>query len=153
MRFRVEYALAWCVMKAIGVLPRPLARAVGIALGQFLYLLHGKLRRVGTRNLAMAFPEKSNGERRRIVRGVFTSLGRQFAEVCLFPRYSPENVSQVVIYDGKGERLFVSVVEAPNRAVAKMMILSQLCRNFATAPLIERIGKLVICQEGTNAGP
>ena len=58
---------------------------------------------------------------------------------------------QVAIYDGKGERLLVSVLEAPNRAVAKMMMLSQLCRNFATAPLIERIEKVVICQEGTNA--
>ncbi len=48
----------------------------------------------------MAFPEKSKKERRRIVRGVFSSLGRQLAEVCLFPRYTPENVSRVVIYDG-----------------------------------------------------
>jgi len=58
---------------------------------------------------------------------------------------------QVAIYDGKGEQLLVSVVEAPNRAVAKMMMLSQLCRNFATAPLVERIEKVVICQEGTKA--
>ncbi len=100
MRFRLEYALAWCVVKAIGMLPRPLARAVGIVLGQLLYVLHGKLRRVGMRNLALAFPDKGKNERRRIVRGVFTSLGRQFAEVCLFPHYTPENVSQVVIYDG-----------------------------------------------------
>jgi KDO2-lipid IV(A) lauroyltransferase len=100
MRFRVEYALVWCVVKAIGVLPRPLARAGGILLGQTLYLLHGKLRRVGMRNLALAFPEKGKHEHRKIVRGVFTSLGRQFAEVCLFPSYTSENVSQVVIYDG-----------------------------------------------------
>jgi len=39
-------------------------------------------------------------ERRRILRGVFISLGRQLAEVCLFPRYTRENVSKVVIYDG-----------------------------------------------------
>ena len=58
---------------------------------------------------------------------------------------------QVAIYDGKGEQLLVSVLEAPNRAVAQMMMLSQLCRNFATAPLVERIEKVVICQEGTNA--
>jgi KDO2-lipid IV(A) lauroyltransferase len=52
------------------------------------------------RNLAMVFPEKSETERRRIVRAEFTSLGRQLAEVCQFPRYTPENVEQVVIYDG-----------------------------------------------------
>jgi len=100
MRFRLEYAVVWCVVRSIGVLPRPLARAGGIGVGRVTYLLHGKLRRVGMRNLGMAFPEKSTRERRRILRGVFTSLGRQLAEVCLFPRYSCENVSRVVIYDG-----------------------------------------------------
>jgi Kdo2-lipid IVA lauroyltransferase/acyltransferase len=100
MRVRLEYALVWCVVKTIGALPRPLARAVGIALGRTIYLLHGKLRRVGMRNLVLAFPEKSAGERRKIVRRVFTSLGRQFAEVCLFPRYTRENVNRTVTYDG-----------------------------------------------------
>lgn len=100
MRFRLEYALVWCVVKSIGLLPRPLARAVGISIGQLTYLLHGKLRRVGMRNLTMAFPQKSPRQRRKILRGVFTSLGRQLAEVCLFPRYTPENLSGVVIYDG-----------------------------------------------------
>ena len=100
MRFRLEYALAWSVVKAIGALPRPLARLVGIAVGQLLFLLHGKLRRVGMRNLALAFPDKTPGERRKILRGVFTSLGRQFAEICLFPRYTKDNVSKIVTYDG-----------------------------------------------------
>ena len=100
MRHRLEYALAWCVVKTIGALPRPIARLVGVTLGQLIYLLHGKLRRVGMRNLALAFPEKTPGERREIVRRVFTSLGRQFAEVCLFPTYTSENVSRTVAYDG-----------------------------------------------------
>jgi Kdo2-lipid IVA lauroyltransferase/acyltransferase len=100
MRHRLEYALAWCVVKAIGALPRPVARFVGVSLGQLIYLLHGKLRRVGMRNLALAFPEKTTNERKKIVRNVFASLGRQFAEVCLFPKYTSENVSRTVGYDG-----------------------------------------------------
>ncbi|HMK23217.1 MAG TPA: lysophospholipid acyltransferase family protein [Terriglobales bacterium] len=100
MRFRLEYALAWCVVRLIGALPRPLARAAGIGLAQLIYLLHSKLRRVGMRNLQLAFPEMSTLDRRKLVRKVFTSLGRQFAEVCLFPRYTAENVSDAVIYDG-----------------------------------------------------
>ena len=39
-------------------------------------------------------------ERRRILRGEYFSLGRQLAEFCLFPSYTRENVSIVVIYDG-----------------------------------------------------
>ncbi len=100
MRQRLEYAAAWPFIKLLGILPRPLARAVGISLGRIFYLLHFRLRRVGMRNLALAFPEKSAAERARILRGEFTSLGRQLAELCQFPRYTRENVEQVVVYDG-----------------------------------------------------
>jgi KDO2-lipid IV(A) lauroyltransferase len=100
MRQRLEYALAWLIVKFIGALPRSLARGAGIALAWTVYWLHLRLRRVGMRNLALAFPEKTRHERARILRGVFTSFGRQLAEVCLFPRYTPENVGKVVIYDG-----------------------------------------------------
>jgi KDO2-lipid IV(A) lauroyltransferase len=100
MRQRLEYALAWLIIKFVGALPRSLARAAGILLGWAVYLLHIRLRHVGRRNLALAFPEKSQHERARILRGVFTSFGRQLAEVCLFPKYTRENVSEVVVYEG-----------------------------------------------------
>jgi len=100
LRYRLEYALAWVLIKLVGALPRPLARAAGISIAWIVYLLHRKLRRVGMRNLELAFPEKSRRERKRILRGVFTSLGRQVAEVCLFPKYTRENVSKVVVYEG-----------------------------------------------------
>ncbi|MDP9162209.1 MAG: lysophospholipid acyltransferase family protein [Acidobacteriota bacterium] len=100
MRQRLEYALARLIVKSIGALPRPLARAAAIALAWKVYCLHVRLRRVGMRNLELAFPEKTQRERARILRGVFTSLGRQLAEICLFPKYTRENVSDVVVYDG-----------------------------------------------------
>jgi KDO2-lipid IV(A) lauroyltransferase len=100
MRRELEYAAAWPFIKILGALPRPLSRAFAIGLAQLVYLLHGRLRRVGMRNLALAFPGKNLPERKRILRGEFTSLGRQLAEVCLFPRYRQENVEQVVVYDG-----------------------------------------------------
>jgi len=100
MRQRLEYAFAWLIIKFIGWLPRPLARAAGIALGRIVYFLHSRLRRVGMRNLKLAFPGKTRHERARILRGVFTSLGRQLAELCLFPSYTLDNVGRVVVYDG-----------------------------------------------------
>jgi Kdo2-lipid IVA lauroyltransferase/acyltransferase len=100
MRQRLEYAAAWPFIKILGILPRPLARAFGISLGWMVYALHVRLRRVGMRNLELAFPEKTVAERARILRGEFTSLGRQLAEVCQFPRYTLENVDDVVVYDG-----------------------------------------------------
>jgi Kdo2-lipid IVA lauroyltransferase/acyltransferase len=100
MRRKLEYAAAWPFIKILGILPRSLSRAFAIAISLVVYLLHGKLRRVGMRNLEMAFPEKSEAERARILRGVFVSLGRELAEMCQFPRYTLENVDEVVVYDG-----------------------------------------------------
>lgn len=100
MRRKLEYAAAWPFLKIMGILPRPLARAFAIAIAWLVYLLHFRLRQVGMRNLAMVFPEKTETDRRRILRGVFTSLGRQLAELCQLPRYTPQNVDEVVVYDG-----------------------------------------------------
>jgi KDO2-lipid IV(A) lauroyltransferase len=100
MRRKLEYAAAWPFIKILGLMPRRLSRAFGIGLGRAVYLLHVRLRRVGMRNMELAFPDKTEAERAVILRGVFTSLGRQLAELCQFPKYTPENVEQVVVYDG-----------------------------------------------------
>lgn len=100
MRQRLEYALAWPFFTTLRLLPRPLARAVGISIGYLIYFLYGRLRQVGMRNLELAFPEKSRHERARILRGEYTSLGRQLGEVCQFPKYTLKNVNNVIVYDG-----------------------------------------------------
>src|SRR5215813_4857076 len=100
MRRKIEYWAAWPFLKIIGIVPRPVSRAFAIAIAQTVYLLHFRLRQVGMRNLQMVFPEKTEAERKKILRGVFTSLGRELAELCQFPRYTLENIDQVVVYDG-----------------------------------------------------
>jgi KDO2-lipid IV(A) lauroyltransferase len=100
MRHRLEFALVWPVVKILGALPRPLARALGLLLAGAVYHLHGRLRKVGLRNLEIAYPEMAAAERRKIVRGVFVSLGRQLAEFCRFPSYTRDNVAQVAVYEG-----------------------------------------------------
>ena len=100
LRHQLEYAPVWLAVHGIGMLPRPLARASGILLGYVTYLLAGRLRRVGMQNLVLAFPEKTAAEKKRILRGVYRSLGRQLAEFCLFPRYTRENTKNLFSYDG-----------------------------------------------------
>ena len=99
MRRKLEYAAAWPFLKIMGILPRRLARGVAIGIAQLVYVFHVRLRQVGMHNLEMVFPEKSIAERKKILRGVFTSLGRQLAELCQFPRYTPQNIDEVVVYD------------------------------------------------------
>ncbi len=100
MRHQLEYALLWVVVRTLGLLPRWAARAVAIGLALVVYRMYGRLRRVGMHNLELAFPVMEHVKRRKILRGVFVSLGRQLAEFCRFPSYTRENVGRVVIYDG-----------------------------------------------------
>jgi len=100
MRHRLEYLPVWLTAKFFGLLPRPVARAFGITIGLLAYMFYPRLRRVGMRNLAIAFPDKTSKEKKRILRKVYRNLGRQMAEFCLFPRYTPENVDKIATYDG-----------------------------------------------------
>lgn len=98
----IEYALARCLISGIGLLPRPAALALGLTMGRLAYLVPGNLRRTGDRNLKLAFPELTDRERRRILRGCFASLGRLLAEFSQFPRATPEKLRQLIEYDQVG---------------------------------------------------
>ncbi len=100
MRHRLEYVPVWLLLRVIGALPRAWSHRIGIAFGELVYRLHPKLRRVGLRNLEIAFPKMPRVERERILRGVFRSIGRQLGEFCRLPRYTAENVSKFVAYHG-----------------------------------------------------
>jgi KDO2-lipid IV(A) lauroyltransferase len=100
MRHKLEYAPVWLVLKVMGILPRWLARFCGISIGCLVYVAHRRLRRVGLRNLQMAMPEKSLRERKRIVRGVFRTLGRQLADFCQLPSYTRNNIDSLAVYSG-----------------------------------------------------
>ena len=100
MLYKLQYVPVVLLVRFIGMLPRSLARGVGLIIGGIVYHLHPRLRRVGMRNLEMAFPDKPLAERRKILRGVYVSLGRLLAEFCRFPRYTPANVSKVAVYQG-----------------------------------------------------
>ncbi len=100
MRHRLEYAPVRVIVRIFAVLPRPVARGLGIALAHLMRLLHRRLWQVGMRNLKLAFPEKPNAERKRILRGVYTSLGRLLAEFTKFPEYTKDNVKRIAVYEG-----------------------------------------------------
>ncbi len=86
MGYRLQYWPVALLVRLMGLLPRPMAHGIGIMIGGLVYYVHPRLRRVGRRNLEMALPEKTAAERRKILRGVYVSLGRLLGEACLFPR-------------------------------------------------------------------
>jgi KDO2-lipid IV(A) lauroyltransferase len=91
MKEKLEYWLVVAVARCLGRLPRGVARGVGAMLGFLVYAAMGRLRRVGVRNLELAFPKASSKAREKILRGVYRSLGWQLVEFCRMPRYTAEN--------------------------------------------------------------
>ena len=91
MREKLEFWLVLIVARPLGWLPRGAARLVAGMIAWVAYCMLGRLRSVGERNLALAFPELSSKSRRAELRGVFRSLGRQLAEFCRMTRYTAEN--------------------------------------------------------------
>ena len=100
MRENLEYALVSAFLHALGALPRPLSHAAGIGIGICAYALMGRLRKVGMRNLQIAFPDMPASQRRKLIFQLFVGFGRHLSEFSLLPRYSRENAREVATYDG-----------------------------------------------------
>ena len=100
IRHRLEYGLAWSVLKALGALPHRLARAACAVLAALSYWFWPRLRRVGHLNLRMAFPDWTPRQRRRMLFGLFRNFGRMLADFAHFPRWNHQNIERLIIYDG-----------------------------------------------------
>ncbi len=59
-----------------------------------------RLRKVGFRNLEIAFPTMAGEERERILRKLYRNLGWLLAEFCLMPDYTAEEASKFIRYEG-----------------------------------------------------
>jgi KDO2-lipid IV(A) lauroyltransferase len=95
-----EYAAVWVVLKGLGVLPRPVARSFAAGVARILYALRPKLRRTAQVNLKIAFPEWSDTQRDHVIRGMVRNLGWMAAEFARMPKYSKENIEEIVVLDG-----------------------------------------------------
>jgi KDO2-lipid IV(A) lauroyltransferase len=96
----LEYAAVRLLLGALELLPRGVAVALGRGMGHAAYAIAGSLRRTGLRNLQLAFPEMGEGERRRTLRRSMVGLGRQLGYFSHFPRMKPEDLRDLVEYDG-----------------------------------------------------
>jgi Kdo2-lipid IVA lauroyltransferase/acyltransferase len=92
MRRRLESALARMLISLVRMMPDSMVRATGTAIGLAFYALDRAHRRIAERNLAAAFPVRSEAERRAIVRAAFTHFGRLALEVLKFGTLSPEQM-------------------------------------------------------------
>ncbi len=94
-----EYAVFRAVLALFTVVPRPWAFRLGARLGELFYILDRRHRAIALLNLQLAFPEKSEQERRVILRRSCRNLGRVAAEWCHLGSLDTESVRQYVTID------------------------------------------------------
>ncbi|MBK8465347.1 MAG: lysophospholipid acyltransferase family protein [Chloracidobacterium sp.] len=99
MQIWVEYAVARSVLGFLRILPNDAANRVGISAGRLTFHLLRKLRNTGLRNLELAFPEKHEAERQKILKAAFQNLGRVMATVSKFGELTAENITDMIEYD------------------------------------------------------
>ncbi len=75
-------------------LPLATGLRLGAAVGELLYLLDSRDRRIALINLRIAFPEKAAVEHRRILRASCRNLGRMAVEFCHLPDLHSDDVHQ-----------------------------------------------------------
>jgi KDO2-lipid IV(A) lauroyltransferase len=100
MKEWLEYASVWLVLKTLGALPRPLARAFAASVTSLLFALQPKLRKTAEFNLRLAFPDWTDARRKDVTRGMVRNLGWMAAEFARLPRLTKENIVDVVVLDG-----------------------------------------------------
>jgi KDO2-lipid IV(A) lauroyltransferase len=100
LRQALEFGLAWLFIHLLRALPRRMARAAGAAIAAIAFVSMGRLRRVGRRNLEMAFPALPAAEREAILRQEYRHLGWLLGEFCQMSTYTQEYASRFIRYQG-----------------------------------------------------
>ncbi len=100
IRNGLEYCVALVAVKSLEYSPSPIAFWLGSRYASLLDLAVPRLRRVALRNLSLAMPQLTDPERRRIVDGVFCSIGRLLVVFARFPRIRRDSLSRWIRLEG-----------------------------------------------------
>lgn len=100
MKEQLQYAIAWLFVKTLGVLPRSLARILAASAVRLLLVFLPRMRKTAEWNLRLAFPEWGDAQRRKVLIGMARNLGWMAVEFARLPKYTSENIEDVVILDG-----------------------------------------------------
>jgi KDO2-lipid IV(A) lauroyltransferase len=101
MKAQLEYLIVRGLIAVVSVMPDSLVRGCGTLLGLTFYTVDRAHRRIAERNLAAAFPARSEPERRAIARATFKHFGRLLFELLKFSTLSHEQMLARVEFDGE----------------------------------------------------
>jgi KDO2-lipid IV(A) lauroyltransferase len=99
-RNAVEYGITRVVVCSLAAAPPGLAYRVARFYAGLLDRFVPRLRQSAMRNLELAFPEWTPGQRKRVVSGVFDSIARLLMVFVRFPSIHKDNVGEWIRYEG-----------------------------------------------------
>jgi KDO2-lipid IV(A) lauroyltransferase len=100
MREWFEYAAVWVILRALGAMPRRVARAFAAFVTSVLFFLLSRFEKTADFNLRFAFPDWTEAQRKNTTRKMVRHLGWMAAEFAHFPRLTRENIDKVVVLEG-----------------------------------------------------
>ncbi|MGE3345325.1 MAG: lysophospholipid acyltransferase family protein [Vicinamibacterales bacterium] len=100
-RHRAEYGLVMALRGLFRLMPMPIVRGVGTALGLTFWALDAGHRRLAFRQLQAAFPARSAAECRTIARRTFEHFGRSLTILLKFSTMRPERMRELVTFEGE----------------------------------------------------
>jgi KDO2-lipid IV(A) lauroyltransferase len=101
LRHWFENVAVTCLSFVVRVMPRRTGLALGAALGHLFYLLHGRRRQLAVDNLRAAFPSRTKGECKAVLRATFGHLGRQVVELFNVEVMSGTEMMELVEVEGE----------------------------------------------------
>lgn len=136
MRNQLEYAVAKGMLELCRILPERSIFALFEGIGLLLYATVGRRRKMALRNLAIAFPEKSPRERKRLARQSFLNLSESLAcnALLMNGRISNERLLAMVEVDSEA-RLRKASALAPKG----LLVFSAHLGNWELVPLFSAL--------------
>jgi KDO2-lipid IV(A) lauroyltransferase len=99
LKDRLIFRLMVVVLHVLSIIPDFILYPIGVAGGLLTYFLDSRHVRIGIRNLEIAFPERTDAERRRILRGSYKNLGRTGAEYIRLGGFFRRRLARRVTYN------------------------------------------------------
>jgi Kdo2-lipid IVA lauroyltransferase/acyltransferase len=96
---RIVFFLLLGVVHLLSLLPDLVLLPLGSAIGYIGYQIDRRRRKIGMRNLAIAFPERDEEERRRILLASYRNLGRSGAEYVRLGGFFHRRLKRWVTYN------------------------------------------------------
>ena len=117
MREKIEYALVKLLLGMAKVLPKALIYGIMKALTLLVYRLDTKRRMLTIRNLAMAFPEKTEQEIEALSQEVYVELSKTISEILLMFVGRFDIDKAVINKDEAAKRLAGIAQQSPNGVI------------------------------------